>query len=326
MKHDLEYYSAKFAKLHTDKNRKNWTPATDYRAPHKMFLLLSVMELIELKQYETNFIEVTPELLDTFNRYWSSTMPLGSKGNIFLPFFHMQSDKFWHLKPKLGKEEIAKALKRCDSFRQLTDVFLGAKLDDDLFLLMQSKKARDTLRSAILKAYFDPDLQKILTNTFRHNLGAFKYSQELFLFAREKPAEEFKIRKQDVKVRDQGFRKAVTTAYEHRCTMCGIRMLTPEGHTVVDASHIVPWSESHNDDIRNGLSLCKLCHWAFDELLITVSNKYRIKTSPVLKYNQNLPGHLSQMEGRDIIKPEEEAFYPGIEFLHHHQKRFSKVS
>ena len=139
-------------------------------------------------------------------------------------------------------------------------------------------------------------------------------------------ATEFKVSNQDVKVRDQGFRKAVTAAYEHRCTMCGIRMLTPEGHTVVDTSHIVPWSESHNDDIRNGLSLCKLCHWAFDELLITVSSKYRIKTSPVLKYNQNLPGHLSQMEGRDIIKPEEPAFYPGPEFLQHHQKRFSKVS
>ncbi|MCB8986015.1 MAG: HNH endonuclease [Ardenticatenaceae bacterium] len=26
------------------------------------------------------------------------------------------------------------------------------------------------------------------------------------------------------------------------------------------AAHIIPWSESHNDDPRNGLALCHLCH------------------------------------------------------------------
>lgn len=29
-------------------------------------------------------------------------------------------------------------------------------------------------------------------------------------------------------------------------------------HTVVDAAHIIPWSRSGNDDIGNGMALCKL--------------------------------------------------------------------
>ncbi len=42
------------------------------------------------------------------------------------------------------------------------------------------------------------------------------------------------------KIRDQGFRRAIVNLYDHRCALCGIRMLTPEGHTVVEAAHIVP--------------------------------------------------------------------------------------
>ena len=72
-------------------------------------------------------------------------------------------------------------------------------------------------------------------------------------------------------MRDQGFRRAVVTAYTHRCAFCGIRMRTIDGHTAVDAAHIIPWSLSHNDDPRNGLALCKLCHWSFDEGLLGVS-------------------------------------------------------
>ena len=51
-------------------------------------------------------------------------------------------------------------------------------------------------------------------------------------------------------------------------------MLTPEGHTAVDAAHIVPWRVRHDDRVGNGLALCWLCHWAFDEELLGVSGKY----------------------------------------------------
>lgn len=51
-------------------------------------------------------------------------------------------------------------------------------------------------------------------------------------------------------------------------------MTSMDGHTAVDAAHIVPWSVSHNDDPRNGMALCRLCHWTFDEGLLGVSQRY----------------------------------------------------
>ncbi len=325
----LEYYINKFSKLHPDKNRHTWTKSTSNCAPHKMLLLLSVIELIELGLCETDFIEISPELLDTFDRYWSSIMPLGTRGNIVLPFFHMRREGFWALRPNPGKEVSAAELKRCDSFRQLNEVFSGASLDQDLFLLLQNMESRKRLRSTIIHTYFSTDFQERLFYTIRNNKASFEYGQEILDFAKERSVAEsiaeFSVKEPEEKVRDQGFRKAVVTIYEHRCATCGIRMLTPQGHTVVDASHIIPWSESNNDDIRNGLCLCKLCHWAFDELLITITHRHRIKVSPSININSNIPGNISQIAGREIIKPSDEAFYPGDEFLEHHRSRFLKA-
>ncbi len=121
--------------------------------------------------------------------------------------------------------------------------------------------------------------------------------------------------------RDQGFRRAVVTAYAHRCALCGIRMLTLDGHTAVDASHIVPWSISHDDRPANGMALCRLCHWAFDEGLLGVSTQYVVVASSQLAMASNLPGHLSNLEGRGIVGPAEKTFWPDPDSLEWHHKK-----
>ena len=94
---------------------------------------------------------------------------------------------------------------------------------------------------------------------------------------------------EETRVRDQGFRRAIVNLYDHRCALCGIRMLTPEGHTVVEAAHIVQWNESHNDLPTNGMALCRLCHWSFDEGLMSVGNRYEVFVSGRVHVERNLP-------------------------------------
>ncbi len=56
--------------------------------------------------------------------------------------------------------------------------------------------------------------------------------------------------------------------------MCGERFPpTPVNPSPgVDAAHILPWREYELDDVCNGLCLCKLHHWAFDEGLIRIDH------------------------------------------------------
>lgn len=76
------------------------------------------------------------------------------------------------------------------------------------------------------------------------------------------------------------FRERVRKAYRATCVVCGKRYPpTPISAPGVDAAHILPWSQYDLDQIFNGLCLCKLHHWAFDESLIIIKhmdNRYGV--------------------------------------------------
>jgi len=249
-------------------------------------------------------------------------MPSPRKGDIALPFLHLQSEGFWHLIPQPGKEEILTRTKEPGSITNLKNLALGARFDKNLALLVADQQFRDELRFTLIRNYFSPPIQKKILEQSLINSEALKYSEELLSFKRvaSPKTEEHK----EQLFRDQGFRRAVVTAYNHRCALCGIRMQTSQGHTAVDAAHIIPWSETHNDDPRNGLALCKLCHWAFDEGLMTVSCRYEVMTSPQISTSPNFPAHLQVLSGRGIILPEKEIYNPDLESLKWHRARVYK--
>ena len=120
------------------------------------------------------------------------------------------------------------------------------------------------------------------------NQEAYEYSQRLLQAA--EAAMPFGQPDKPQQVRDQGFRKAIMTLYSHRCALCGIRMITPEGHTIVEAAHIRPWADSRDDRPANGLALCKLCHWSFDWGFMGVGKDYEVLVSPLARSEQNNPG------------------------------------
>jgi putative restriction endonuclease len=318
----LDRYRQSFSELRTAASRTHWSARTCHRAPHKPLLLLSVMDLFAQGSITSNLVELDPELGELFTLYWVQVMPQGRRGNLAMPFFHLRSEGFWHLVPRPGMEAFLAEARRIHSIHQLLDTILGAKLDEELFVLLCAQESRDLLRTVLIETYFAPDLQPALVEQGLINIESFQYSQKLLKQAR---TEEAKERPEDddqyrPAVRDQGFRRAVTSAYDHRCALCGIRMLTPEGHTAVDAAHIVPWNISYNDDPRNGMALCRLCHWTFDEGLLGVSSEYLVITSPQLAANENVPGHLLTLAKRAIIAPAERPLWPDLDALSWHRR------
>jgi putative restriction endonuclease len=64
--------------------------------------------------------------------------------------------------------------------------------------------------------------------------------------------------------------------------MCGLRLMTPDGHTVLRAAHVVPYTTSFNDDPRNGLGFRPRHHWCFGEALMGIGRAYEISVSNAL--------------------------------------------
>jgi putative restriction endonuclease len=306
----LEKYVRAFTTLRSDRSA-NWPDTTLNRSPYKPLLLLSLIDQFTQGSMTTNLVELTTDLAESFDLYCRQVMPPDWRCSIAMPFFHLGGEGFWHLVPLPGKESIVASGRRLRSISLLTRTVRGAQLDDALYTLMCVPEYRDTLRAALIKTHFCAEAQHRLVEQSTANSQAFEYSELLLGRARQATREVVEEeREYQSSVRDQGFRRAIVSAYDHRCALCGIRMLTPGGHTAVVAAHIVPWSISQNDDPRNGMALCHLCHWAFDAGLVGVSTDYLVMTSPHLSTSRNMPGHLATLRGRGMIGPSEQVLWP----------------
>ncbi len=283
----IEDYARRFARLRTNRNRKVWSGVTAHQAPYKPLLLLCVLDLLDSDRISSNFVEITEDLTDLFVRYCERVLPSRRPGDLALPFFHLRSEGFWHLLPQ---HENASLDSQIAYMARLREEVIGAQLDEKLYVLVLSKENRDRLRSVLIETYFSPETRSLVFEQGAVNRGAFFYSEEL-LRRPENPRVEETLPVEEAyrpAVRDQGFRRAVVTAYLHRCALCGIRVRTVDGRTAVAAAHIVPWSVTHDDRPANGMALCRMCHWVFDEGLVELSSGYEISTSRELTTLDNL--------------------------------------
>jgi putative restriction endonuclease len=313
-----EQYIKLFSSLKTDKSKSRWDSRTTFHAPHQPLLLLAVIDRFAEGAYSTNLIEFDDDLSELFTIYWALVDPPSVWGNIAMPLYHLPSSGFWHLLPREGYEDRLKYGGKIHSIRKLRETVYGAKLDDDLYELLQQQEARDTLRTVLINTYFAPELRQRLIQQGKINLESYFYSQDLLAKVKGQKIKETAVSGQEYAVRDQGFKRTMRRVYNHRCALCGIRIKTAEGHTAVVGAHIIPWSISHDDDPRNGLSLCRLCHWVFDEGLMTVNLDYVVRTSPQLNSLGNMSAHLAPLNQRSMIRPEDADFLPSPDSLSWH--------
>ncbi|MCZ7554451.1 MAG: hypothetical protein M5U05_18045 [Anaerolineales bacterium] len=158
----LAEYVARFASLQTNKNQRCWPPDTLHQAPHKPFLLLTIIDLFEQSRVTRNLVEITPELVEGFAEYWYWTLPSNLKGDLAVCFFHLKSEGFWHLIALPGKEEALAQLDQAPSLAQLQTIVWGARLDDELYQLLMMAESRIALRSTLIRTYFSPSVQEFL--------------------------------------------------------------------------------------------------------------------------------------------------------------------
>ncbi|WP_243689475.1 HNH endonuclease [Geotalea toluenoxydans] len=250
-------------------------------------------------------------------------MPLGQTSSIAFPFSRLDREPFWELVPQPCKTITPALINNTSSVSYLRKYALGARLDQGLSQVMQTEEGREALREALLLSCFSPEAQAQLREQSVINREAYDYSRIL------EEKSHLPLVKEIIDVdnyrptaRDQGFRRLVVTTYDHRCALCGVRIITPEQYTAVEAAHIVPWSKSNNDDIRNGMALCRLCHWAFDNGMMGVSDGYEVITSRHISAQPNAPGILLTLSGRGIIGPKDNNLWPAQEYLAEHRREF----
>lgn len=121
----------------------------------KALLLLAVLDLIAAKKINREFIEITPELAAAFAQNWQRYMGGAPFLDLAEVFYEMAGESFWELAPRSG---VSLPAERIRSLEKLTECYLGARIDKELFRLCLMEPLRRRLQTDLLEACFERDI------------------------------------------------------------------------------------------------------------------------------------------------------------------------
>lgn len=314
---DLAYYIYCFT--HLKRDMKNGG------APHKPILILSLIEQFEKQSLYSNQIYITPELVSSFKTHWTELVKSNHHAIFALPFYHLNSEPFWKLIPNIGCEKWIESKSSMRSFNNLTTAVNFAIIDIELKLLLETKENREVLKLTVLEKYF-PDT-KILYGSNSddlHRIDILNESTEIY----KRKIIELKSKldenafQEEVFVRSGIFKREIPKIYNNTCAISGLRIDAISNISMIDACHIIPFSDGYNDTLINGIALCPNLHRAFDRGLISVSNDYKVIINDNFIENKESSLNLAQFKGQSLNLPINKEFHPSIENFTHHRKRF----
>jgi len=159
------------------------------------------------------------------------------------------------------------------------------------------------------KVNYGAQEEKVVASALRSNI-----LEKFMPFIEEEKA----IYKVSAQKRDRAFKEVVLEQYAFTCAITGTQYYSD--HLVeAQAAHIIPRRINGSDDPRNGIALSRTAHWAFDQGMFTISDQYEIVVHHKAKHAKinNFP--ILDLHGQQIIKPEDDAFWPHKDAIEWHK-------
>jgi len=300
----LQDFLTKLEKLRRDK-------VGEHSRPHKPAMLLATIDHVE--SGADNKIEFGPRLQESFRSYFDVVQTLDDRPTPHHPFFHLRSDGLFNHVPAKGMEQAVQNMRTAGGGKELARKIRHARLDDDLYALLQQPDARQKVREHIIQFYF-PDHVHALLDVVQKEKDIADYEGDIRKDTRGEMDRSDSSAAPE-KVRRPAFRRAVTENYDYRCAACGLRILLDSGKALVDAAHLVPWAESRNDSVSNGMALCPNHLWAMEHHLIAPGMDLRWHVARALDSQQDGHKNLFELKGAYILLPGDRRFGPGEEGL-----------
>lgn len=320
---DLHYYIHRFEHLRR--------ASVNGGAPHKPILLLSIIDCIRFGYITDERIYISPELIGFFRSNWAARVKTAHTMNFALPFYHLSGEPFWKLRIKAGYELGLTKSKSIKSFTALHTAVEYATIDKELFLLLKQEKEQLILKHTLIDRYFPgtsvcadrpyPRYLDEISHDILHDTTV-AYGRKIRTLQTGVNEETYE---EDIFLRSSVFKKQITAIYRHTCCITGLRIDSAFNISMIDACHIVPFSETHDDTVRNGLALCPNLHRAFDRGLITVDTNYRVVISRNFNEKDTTCSHsLRQFDNKPILLPENPDYRPDPANLEWHQRNIFK--
>jgi putative restriction endonuclease len=239
-----------------------------------------------------------------------------------MPFFYLRTQGFWQgFTLEMTEAQSPETCFVCELHEEFFDLLGDVDFRLKARLLLVSRYFEPRERVALLESFglvaphpasghLLPSAEK---GTARSGVRALPFVEAETEGIRLNEEAEDAARK---KGRSARFAVQVVSRYKFTCALTGLCCLTADGAAIVDAAHIEPFAESQNDDIENGLALCKNAHWMFDEGLWSVGKDGRVVLAKQ-RFTENGPeglrlqpyaGRLLQFAAGVTLRPKPDYF------------------
>ena len=118
-------------------------------------------------------------------------------------------------------------------------------------------------------------------------------------------------------------RREIVKIYNNTCCISGLCIDATINATMVDACHIVPFSESFDDTLVNGIALCPNLHRAFDRGFLSIDSQFKVLVNDNFTEKSNSAYGLRQFKGSSISLPSNNRYFPSQKNLELHRVRFN---
>lgn len=270
------------------------------KAPHKPLLLLCLLDMAEAGELAGRTVTRTANLVLRFKSYGSLVSERWpTRLDMRMPFFYLRTQGFWQ----------AFTLEMSEA--QSPESCFVNELHEEFFDLLGDPDFRLQARLLLVSRYFEPHERVALLVSLGLCVDRADRNEPRMAALNEEAEEA--ARK---KGRSARFAVQVVSQYKFTCALTGLCCLTADGAAIVDAAHIEPFAEGQNDDIENGMALCKNAHWMFDEGLWSVRDDGRVVLS-THRFTENGPeglrlqpyaGRLLQFASGVSLRPKNKYF------------------
>jgi len=294
------------------------------RAPHKPILLLAVLRAFDEGIVVENRIEPTAELINLFKGYWDALVVGDNfQCHIYKPFFYMKNERsgLWTLHTLPGFEHALTRGKDIKSLGGLIAYNAWAELRQDVYERWRITEHRAADRISLMAQYFMgramplelPDHLRELEYQIAHDSPEAYVARQFQQLQDEEEEEQV--------LRGAAFKRKIPELYDYRCAITGLRVQNSRAVNLIDACHIVPWADSYNDTISNGIALCPNMLRAFDRGLISIADDLTVLVAPDLRENESSHA-IRPFVGKPLLLPKERQNWPALDNLAKHRERW----
>ncbi len=118
-------------------------------SPHKVCMLLAVMDLVKEEELVNNRIHFNDNLKRAFTIHFKLLGRERDRNTPYLPFYHLNSSDFWHHKIREGKQTDYDKLTDSNSENKTCEAIEYVYVDPELFEHFKSINAREALTAAL---------------------------------------------------------------------------------------------------------------------------------------------------------------------------------